>query len=322
MGSSAVKAVKLQPTAERMQLVRAETAPIAVGAEGDGRAAAVGQLLGEIGAREVPLLASVGGTGTVLRRVSLPRMTVAELRTALSFEAEKYIPFRLEEVFFDCCILGERPNGQMEILLAAARKELVDDLQALLSGKGFTATAVDLDMVALANAWEALGSAQGEAVTALIHVGHRGTVVDFFSGSQLQFAREIALGGQFFTKALSEELRLDALEAERLKCQPDARVEEVQRALRHAWEEWLGQCRGSFDFYENQYGRRVDQLLLTGGSAALAGFKDWIQQGTGMPAEIWDPMAKLECGPEVRVPEGARAAYSVALGLALRGGAG
>lgn len=317
-----MKAVKLQPAGERMQVVQAETAPLAAGAGEDGRAAAVGRVLGEMGSREVPLIASVGGTGTVLRRVSLPKMTAAELRTALSFEAEKHIPFRLDEVFFDCAILGERPNGQMEILLAAARKELVEELRALLSGHGFSAAAVDLDMVALANAWEALGSAQGEAVTALIHVGHRGTVVDFFSGPQLQFAREIALGGQFFTKALSEGLRLDVSEAERLKCQPDARAEEVQKALRHAWEEWLGQCRVSFDFYENQYGHRVDRLLLTGGSAVLVGFKDWVQQGTGMATEIWDPMAKLECGPQVRLPEGAGGAYSVALGLALRGGAG
>jgi len=322
IGTFSVKAVKLQRLVERPVLVRAESVPVGPEAGQQARLKAVGAALEKVGARDLPLVASVGGTGTVLRLVTLPKMAPQELRTALSFEAEKYIPFRLEEVFFDCTILGDRPNGQMEVFLAAARRELVDDVLVLLAQEQVRPAAVDLDLVALANAWEGLGSAKGEEAAALIHVGHRGTLIDFFRGPRLQFAREIALGGGAFTRAVAEGLHLDASEAERLKCQPDGRAGEARAALQRAWDEWLAQCRVSFDFYENQYGRRVERLLLTGGSAALSGFREWVQEETGLATQVWDPLVGMERGPEADVPEGARVALPVALGLAVRGAVG
>lgn len=245
----------------------------------------------KFGCRETPVVASVGGPGTVLRRVSLPSMTPVELRSALSFEAEKYIPFKLDEVFFDFAVLGDRPGGQMEVFLGAARKELVNDLVEILSACG-TPLAVDLETAALANAWEAAPAAAGEGVTCLLHVGNRGTVLDFIRGSQLEFAREIPVGGSAFKDAGGAS--------------PPP-----------SWEEWLTQCRASFDFFEDQSGRRVERLALSGGGARLPGFKEWVQEASGLLVQVWDPLSGVP-GSELAGEQG-REALVIAMGLALRG---
>jgi len=306
IGSFSVKGLKLHRTDSQTQVLQTETVEIPSVWDVTRRTEAIRQLMEKLGAPETPVVAAVGGAGTVLRRISLPKMSPQELRSALSFEAEKYIPFKREEVFLNFAGLGDHPSGQMESLLAAARREVVNDLVGLLSPCGVTPLAVDLEMVALSNAWEESPAEGKGGVAALLHVGGRGTLLDFIRESQLEFAREINVGGAAFTGAISEGLRLDASEAERIKCQPGGRAAEVRAALQPAWEQWLSQCRSSFDFYEDQFGRRVERLVLSGGGAQLSGFKEWVQEAGGLPTQLWDPMGK---GPS----------FAVAIGLALQG---
>ena len=306
MGTSSVKGVRLHRAAGRIEIDQAERVGIPPEAQASQRSSAVRKVLEKLSYREVPVVASVGGAGTILRRVSLPKMTPQELRSAFLFEAERYIPFKMEEVFFDFSILAEQPGGQMDVLLAAARKELVNDLLGLLSSCEVTPLAVDLEMVALTDAWEGTSSPPGKGVTALIHIGSRGTVLDFLRDSHLEFAREINVGGSSFTQAVASALHLDLPEAERLKCQPEVRAAEVRAAMQPAWEEWLNQCRISFDFYEHQFGQRVDRLVLSGGAARMPGFREWVQEASGFPAMVWDPMDK-------------EPSFAIAVGLALRG---
>ena len=306
VGTASVKGLHLHRAGDRIEVVQTERAEIPPGSKADQRSNAVRKVLERLNYREVPLVASVGGPGTVLRRVSLPKMTPQELRSAFAFEAERYIPFKMDEVFFDFSILAERSGGQMDVLLAAARRELVNDLLELLAPCDVTPLAVDLEMVALTNAW--IGSSQAEnGVTALLHIDGMGTVLDFIRDSQLEFAREISVGGSAFTQAVAAGLHLEVPEAERLKCRPEGRETEVRAAMQPAWEEWLSQCRVSFDFYEHQFGHRVERLVLSGGAARMSGFKDWIQQeASGLPTKVWDPM-------------GNDPSFAIAMGLALRG---
>ena len=282
-GTSTVRGVQLHRTGGQVEILQAETEDLSPGLDAVQRAEAVQRLAQKLGCPEVPLVAAVGGPGTVLRRVSFPKMTSSELKAALTFEAEKHIPFKLDEVFFDFSIQGDRGSGQMDVILAAARRELVQELVELLAPCG-APLAVDLEMAALANAWEAVPAAGGEGVTGLIHIGDRGTVLDFIRGSQLEFAREITL----------------------------------RPVLQPSWEEWLSQCRSSFEFYEDQFGRRVEQLVLSGGGACMAGFREWVQETSGLPVQAWDPLAGVPGSEQAGTAE-ARGALAVAVGSALRG---
>jgi len=285
----------------------------------------VRQVLWELGAKEVPIVTAVGGPGAVVRTILLPKMTSQELQTALTFESEKYIPFKPEDTFLDFTILGDRPNGRMEVLLAAARKDLVNAHLDLLSQAGIVPYAVDLEPLALSNNWELIHSSpearppqQESGTVGLLHIGARGTILDFFSDSKLQFSREIPIGGDVFTQALSEALRLDVLEAEALKCNPLDRSAQVREALLPAWDEWFSQCRGSFDYYEDQLGHPLQRLVLSGGSSRLAGFREWIQENSGLPTEEEDPLKGLSADPAPDALEQNRICLGVAVGLAVR----
>ncbi len=319
VGSHSVKGVKLARKGAAAALERFSAVPLAPGAAPAQKTKAIQEVMQALESDTGPVVTGVGGPGTVLRSVVIPKMTPQEFKTALNFESEKYIPFKLEEVFFDSVILGERSGGRMEVLLAAARRDLVNGYLELLQSAGVTPAVVDLEMVALANAWEKNHPASGSETAVLIQVGARGTLLNFMAGTQLQFTREIGLGGETFTQALAQLLQLDSAAAERLKCEPEDRAQEVRQALQSSWEEWSSQCRVSFDFYENQFGRGVGRIFLTGGSARLAGFKEWVQEAAGLPAEIWNPTAGLSSPADSESLQKSGVALGVAVGLAIRG---
>ncbi len=319
------------------------------GADRAQRVRQIRSLLKALDSHGTAIVTAVGGPGTVVRSVPMPKMSAQELKTALSFEAEKHIPFKLDEVFLDAPILSDLPNNRQEILLVAARKDLVNAHLELLTSAEAAAQVVDLEPVALANAWEVsrpeMGSHDSEITSGaasdsrshdseitsgaasdsrsqavgLVHIGGRGTILNFFSGIRLKFTREIPYGGESFTQALAEALKMDVSEAEKLKCEPGERTQEVRSAIQPSMEKWLTQCRASFDFYENQFGSRVERLVLSGGSAGLSGFQEWIQETAGLPTEIWNPTAGLKSDPHCPPVGSEGVTLGVALGCALRG---
>ncbi|MBI3615494.1 MAG: type IV pilus assembly protein PilM [Candidatus Omnitrophica bacterium] len=319
IGSTSVKGVLLKSAPQGPPLVRFATAPILPGAELPQRAQAVQQVVESLrDGRQVRVVTAVAGPSAVLRSVLLPKMSPQELKGALAFEAEKYIPFKLEEATLDFSIVGDRPEGRMEVLLAAARQELIQSHLALLEAAGVTPYAVDLEALALANAWGKSHPNPGSEGVALIHVGARGTILIFLLGSLLQFTREVSVGGSSFTQVIGESLQLDALQAEAIKCRPETRSAEVQTVLQPLWEKWLTQCRASFDFYEDQSGQRIQRVALSGGSSRLAGFKEWIQEGLGVPMEEWNLLEGFASEVDPAQMEQNRDSLGVAVGLAVR----
>jgi type IV pilus assembly protein PilM len=318
IGSFSAKVVQLSPSPSGLRIKQRVIQLFSPSANSRTKGQAVRSLIDSLGVgRETRIVTGIGGTGTVVRSVTLPEMSEKDLKAALLFEAEKYIPFKLEETYFDSSILGKRPGGRMEVLLAAARREVVNSHLEILNEAAVHADVLDLEALALANAWENRGGAEEAKMTCLMHVGARGTVLDFFEGKRLQFTREIPIGGDAFTQAVSEGFQTDLAEAEKIKCEPGGQESRVRTALEPAWDEWLAQCRVSFDFFENQFGHKVERLALSGGSAPLVGFKEKILQSTGLPTDEWDALAGL--GEESGNGAGSGAVFAVAVGLALRG---
>ena len=204
----------------------------------------------------------------------------------------------------------------MEVMLAAARKEVVQNHLNLLQQAGVRCSSLSLEPVALANAWEISGVDSAEPVV-LIHLGARGTSLLFLAQKRLQFTRELPLRGEVFMRAVSERLKIDASQAERIKCEPGGRKPEVQAALQPAWEEWLTQCRASLDFYENQFGRAATRIFLSGGSVRMEGWQDWIGEATGLPVEFWNPLSALQSTLDPQSLKSQAQILGVAVGLAV-----
>jgi type IV pilus assembly protein PilM len=309
-GSSSIKGVLLQKSPSGLLPPKCALQEIHPAGDAVTRLKGLQAVLQDLAAQKKPVISAVGGPGTVLRPVMVPKMTAEELKTSLRFEAEKYIPFKLDEVFIDSAILRDQAGGRMEIFIAAARKNLVQGHLEMLSAAGVVPQAVDLEPIALANAWELAPPAElGDGPAGLAHIGARGTILNFFSAKQLQFSREIPFGGEFFTRQIADGLKMNAAEAERIKRQPGDRLNEIRMLLQPKWETWTEQCRASLDFYENQYGRRVERLFLSGGSALLSGLTAGMGETFGLPVQVWNP---LSAGPGL----------AIAVGLAARGVAG
>lgn len=305
VGSQSVRCAKIRKGSGGVYTLSSSSVE-AVGPQEDPiqRAGAVQRALQAVAAGKSPVIAAVGGPGTVLRSVVVPKMTPEELKTALMFEAEKYIPFKLNEVFIDSAILGDcpretgnpaisrgQPSGRMEITLGAARKELVQGLLEILTSAGVVPAAVDLEPVALTDAWEISRPAAGAEPVGLAHIGAQGTILSFFKEARLQFTREILLGGDSLAKEAAEGSK----------------------------EQWHSQCRASFDFYESQFGQKVTGLYLSGGFSGLEGLREWVQEATGLPTELWNPLSGLQTSLSADQVRSVGPALAVAVGLGVRG---
>ena len=317
VGSTSIKAALVGRKPNGFKLLQTVIEPLPPSADAALRAQTIRRTFQLLGKKDLPIVSAVGGQGTVVRTVQLPDMSAQELKAALAFEAEKYIPFKLEDAFFDSSILDKKLGGKMEVLLAAARKDLVSGHLEILSSADLVPSVLDLESLALANLWDITHPAASAGMVALLHIGARGTILNFFQGKQLQFTREIPFGGDQFTQALAERFQIEIPLAEKLKCQPSQRLEEVREALQSCCEEWFSQCRVSLDFFENQFGQKVDRLALSGGSSHLIDLKDRLQETMGVPVEDWNPLSgfSLEGSLQQNLPNGP--VLAVAIGLAL-----
>lgn len=236
---------------------------------------------------------AVSGSGVVVRFATFPRMTAAQLKQAVQFEAEKHIPYQLSEVVLDFHAVEPDTQEAREVLLVAAKKTLVQEHLTLLQGAAVIPHVVDLEAFALANAWEASGRSSTPAtVTALMGVEPQRTVVNLLTGTRLRLTREFPTGG-------SGEA-------------PGAAAPIVEHLVR--------QARLSFDFFENQHGQGVERVVLSGPAVRWSGFAELLQEALGVPVERWDPVRELPRGAQV---DGGRletisADLTVAWGLSLR----
>ena len=165
------------------------------------------------------------GSSTVIRYVNFLRMTKSELRQALKFEAQKHIPFSLEEVYLDAEILkDDLPDNKMLVLIAALKKEFIEQRLKSLEGAGLRPHIVDIDSLALINAFNfnypKVEVAEHKSIC-LLNIGSTISNVNIIENATPRLSRDILAGGANFTKKLMDIFNIDFKTAEELKLQPE-----------------------------------------------------------------------------------------------------
>jgi type IV pilus assembly protein PilM len=246
------------------------------------------------------VVTAVSGKSVIVRYLTMYRMSPEDLRNAIRYEADKYIPFDVEEVVLDCQPfdapgLGEVGPNEMRVLLVACKRALIDEQLALLASTGLQPEIVDVDVFALGNAFESVlqGIADGDKVRALVDVGASKTCVNVLRAGTSLFTREIHAGGDAFTAAIANRLGVKDAEAEALKRRPGEETERVRPALAPAVDDLSTEVRLSFEYFENQFDRSVDEVLLSGGGSRLTGFSDDLSRIVDRPSFAWDPTGDL-----------------------------
>ena len=264
-----------------------------------------------VGALRVPTNAvtiSVSGQWVIMRVIEMPVMKPEELALALPIEAQRYVPFRIEEVIVDGTILGPGEANKMRVVLVACKRDLVERRVGWARQAGVEPVAVDVDALAVANALGAGMAGDSPAATqAVMNVGAQWTNLAVVKGGVPYLIRDIPWGAEKLSRRVAEQTGLEDRAVAALLKQADAVPAPVQDALAIMCESLTTELQLSFDFFENHFGPPPQQLAVTGGLAQSAGFLEGLRRHLPLPALPWSP-------------PGLSGQFSVAYGLALRGG--
>jgi type IV pilus assembly protein PilM len=334
IGSSSVKAIELKPVGKgyRVSALGVESVPpdsIVDGAIIDGGAVAdaVRRLFASKKFKAKDVVASLSGNSVIVKKITLPTMTEAELSESIYWEAEQYIPFDIQDVNLDYEILdkGTGQEGSMEVLLVAAKKEKIADYTNVIAQAGKTPVVVDVDVFALQNAFEANYGFEPNAVVAILNAGASAININILSGSQSVFTRDVSMGGNAFTEAVQKELNLPYESAEQLKKGQDvdgATYEDARAVLRAMTDNVLLEVEKTFDFFKaTASSDRIDRIMLSGGASRVEGFAESLRERFGTEVEPFDPFRQVACDASkvgVDNVDDVAAVAAVAMGLALR----
>src|SRR5438067_4202714 len=335
IGSSAVKAVELRQVGKGWKVVAFGIQPvppdsIVDGAIIDGAAVAdaIRRVFENKHFKTKEVAASLSGNAVIVKKISLPVMTEAELAESIYWEAEQYIPFDIQDVNIDYQILDAGAGGEggtMEVLLVAAKKEKIADYTGVISQAGRTPIIVDVDAFALQNAFEMNYGLEKEQVVVLLNFGASAININIITGDQSVFTRDISMGGNSYTEAVQKELNLPFESAEQLKRgQPveGVNAEDVTPVLHAMTENVLLEIQKTFDFYKaSATSDRIDRIVLSGGASRVTGSVGARQERFGTTVELFNPFQKIAWEPGklgVEDAEGVSPAAAVAVGLALR----
>jgi type IV pilus assembly protein PilM len=292
---------------------------------------ALQELMTELKVKNKEVAIGVSGHSVIIKKIQMPRMSQEELEESIQWEAEQYIPFDVKDVNIDTQILdagGNDATGQMDVLLVAAKKDMINDYTTVVSESGLQPVVVDVDAFAVQNMFASNYDVPDKETVVLINAGASVVNINIISNGITVFTRDVTIGGNQFTEEIQKQLNVSYEEAEALKIggtrgDSDAVVpQEVERVLLSVAEQVAGEIQRSLDFYA---GTAVDanftKVYLSGGTAKIPALFKTIETRVGVPVEILNPFRKIDVDNRKFDPafimEVAPMA-AVAVGLALR----
>jgi type IV pilus assembly protein PilM len=325
IGNHAIKAVEI--TQDRYEYIITAFGQVDIPGEA-ARQEAIGELFRSGRFRTKRVSTSVSGKSVVFRYIDMVQMSEENLTNAVRFEADKYIPFNVDEVQIDTHklmdIKAEGKAGDMKVLLVAAKKSLVRDQAEMLANLGLQPSGIGVDSFALGNAYElndimSPGLKDAEHTVALVDIGATKTSINILRNNVSLFAREVHMGGQDLTNAITRRFGLEPFEAEALKRDPQDQAREVEDAVSPVIDDLGNEINLSFDFFENQFDGEVQDVLLSGGSALLPFLEEALEKVFEKRTKVWNPIEGLKVKSDnVDIDALNRAApqLAVAVGLA------
>ncbi|MBI2822852.1 MAG: type IV pilus assembly protein PilM [Acidobacteria bacterium] len=269
---------------------------------------------------------SISGHSVIVKKVSVPRQTRKELAESIQWEAEQHIPFELADVQLDYHVLKEDSGGgNMDIILAAVKKEKVTEHTTVISIAGKIPVVVDVDAFALQNTYELNYQPEPAKVIALLDVGASTMSLSLIRGTEFIFTRDITIGSNHYSDFLQKELRVTREEAERLKqgsFNNDEERRQGERVLRTVADILALEVQKTLDYFKATSSTfEINRLYLSGGGCHIPGLAPCFQEKLQIPIELFDAFRAIR-----QIPAGISRSYldtispdmAVAVGLALR----
>lgn len=336
ISSSSVKMVELsQDKSGKLVLEHCAIVPLERGWITDGNIEkfdevvdAVRKLIKKSGSKTRNVAMALPPSAVITKKIILPGgLSDQELEMQVEAEANQYIPFPLDEVSLDFCIVGPSNNsaGDIEILIAASRREKVQDIQGLAEAAGLKPVIVDVESyasrLATGRLIENLPKQGLDSIVALFEVGALTTSMQVIRNDEILYERDQAFGGAQLTQLIVRQYGFSLEEAESKKRSgelPDDYETTVLRPFLDSMVQEVG--RALQFFFTSTPHNRVDYVMLAGGSAALPGLTAAVTQHTTFACSVVNPFDGMEMGSSIRLKKMAREApsYLTSCGLALR----
>ncbi len=246
---------------------------------------------------------SIGGYSVIVKNISIQNMPEDQLFESINFEAEQYIPFDINDVNLDFQILGEsesNPN-QMNVLLVAAKKDMVNDYINLIDMANLNLCIIDIDAFALQNIYELNYEAMGGNI-ALIDIGASKTSVNILKGKTSVFMRDVSLGCNQINQRIASSANCSMAEAEEIKYseKPDKiSPEELKEITSSVVSDWCDEIRRALDFfYSTNPEEEIKQIVLSGGGANIKEFRELLALQSSAEVKSINPFEKFEIGDD------------------------
>ncbi|AYH45703.1 pilus assembly protein PilM [Azoarcus sp. DN11] len=336
ISSSSVKMVELaegEKGAYRIERYAIESLPRDAVVDGnianlEGVSDAVMRAVRRMGGGIKQVAVALPASAVITKKMILPGgLRDQEMELQVESEASQYIPFALDEVNLDFQIVGPSPGSpeEVEVLIAASRKEKVEDRVAVVESAGLKAVVMDVESFAAEAAFELvsrqLPGGGADKIVAVIDVGANVMNVSVLRNGQQLYAREQAFGGMQLTQEIARQYGMSVEDAEAAK-RTGGLPEDYERDLMRPFMDSLAlevSRALQFFFTSTQY-NQVDHIVLAGGCSVMPGLSDVVAGRTQVPAIVANPFAGMSLSSRVR-PKNLLAdapSLMVACGLALR----
>ena len=336
ISSSSVKLVELgRDKAGNLVLERCAIVPLERGWITDGNiekfdevAEALRRLVKKSGTKTRNVAMALPPSAVITKKIILPGgMSDQELELQVETEANQYIPFPLEEVSLDFCIVGPcaASSGDVEVLIAASRREKVQDIQGLAEAAGLKPVIVDVESyasrLATGRLIENLPDKGVGSIVALFEVGALTTSMQVIRNDEVLYERDQAFGGAQLTQLIVRQYGFSLEEAESKKRSGELPNDYESSVLRLFVESMVQEIARALQFFfTSTPHNKVDFVMLAGGSAALPGLTAAVTRHTTFACSLVNPFEGMEIGEGVRLKKMTREApsYLTSCGLALR----
>jgi type IV pilus assembly protein PilM len=271
--------------------------------------------------------AAVAGSSVITKIIDMPQgLGDDDMETQLTLEADQYIPYPLDEVSIDFEIQGPSPenDSQVEVLLAACRRETIEARVEAIEGSELLPKIMDVEAYAMERAFFLLQNQlelDDDSTVAVIDIGATMTTLSVLNNGQTIYTREQLFGGKQLTDEIMRRYGLPLEEAGLAKKQgglPDDYEPEVLEPFKEAVVQQVARSL-QFFFSSSQY-NDVDQIILAGGVASMEGLEELVQEKLGTPTAVANPFAHMSISSRVNAValSSDAPAMMIACGLALR----
>ncbi len=286
-------------------------------------AEAVKSMLSDLKIKNKKVVTCLPEDKVVSRLIRLPPLKESEIKDALKFEAETFVPYPLSQVSIDYEVVNEDEAGKLTLFAIAAKNEIIKTYIRLFKSAGLELVALESSAVALRRA--VINSVKIDSNVMVLDMGEGYSDVMSLNKEKIVFTRSLSVGGESLTRAISLNLGLDMASAEEYKKAYGLKEEELEGKIRKAilpiFTSLAEELRKSLALFSEETGISAELLVLSGGGANLPGLAEELTKLLGLEVQILQPFLRIDSSQTKLTidlnSEGCR--YSLAAGMALRG---